>query len=75
MVNDGIVSPAEVTLADKNGNGIYGAFGLVSDNIKAGEIAGVPEPAMLAIDGLGLLALGAAGLRELRQRRQQIAAN
>lgn len=67
--------PAEVTLADKNGDGIYGAIGLASDHIKAGEVAPVPEPSLAALGGLGLLALGAAGLRELRRRRQQAAGN
>jgi len=71
VVNDGSGLPFEVTLADKNGDGIYGAFGLPSDNIKAGEVASVPEPSVGTIGGLGLLALGAAGVRELRRRRGQ----
>lgn len=73
VINDGSNFPMEVTLADKNGDGIYGAFGLASDNIKAGEIASVPEPSIAGISGLGLLALGAVGVRELRRRQSKAA--
>jgi hypothetical protein len=60
--------PDAITLIDKNGDGIFGAFGLSSDSIKAGQTAlAVPEP---SIGGLCLLALGAAGVRELRRRRK-----
>mgnify|MGYP001549996691 CR=1 FL=1 len=63
--------PLSISLVD-NGDGIYGAFGLRTDGIKAGETASpVPEPSVAAIGGLGLLALGAAGVRELRRRRKQ----
>jgi hypothetical protein len=69
--NNGNGNPAAVTLVSKNGNpGVYGAFGLASDNITTGEIAPVPEPSGMVIGGLGLLALGARGVKELRRRRQ-----
>jgi hypothetical protein len=63
--------PAEVSLISKNGDpGVFGAFSLASDNLTAGETAlAAPEPSVAAIDGLGLLALGAAGVRELRRRK------
>jgi hypothetical protein len=51
-------------LAD--GDGIVGAFG--DSSILAGEVAQIPEPATVGI-GLGLLALGAAGVREHRRRK------
>lgn len=68
--NDANDLPFEVSLMSKNGDpGVFGAFGLASDNILAGETAlAAPEPSVAALGGLGLLALGAAGVRELRRR-------
>lgn len=71
VANNAFGDPSEVSLVAKAGDpGIYGAFGLPGDDIKAGEIAPVPEPSAAAIGGLGLLALGAAGVREMRRRRK-----
>ena len=73
-------APDEIQLVD-NGDGIYGAFDKISDTsadgFKVGSVATepVPEPSVAAIGGLGLLALGAAGVRELRRRRKQEAKN
>lgn len=53
-----------VNFYDKNGDGIYGAFS--TRDITVGY---VPEPSTVAL-GLGLLALGAAGVREHRRRKQ-----
>lgn len=62
--------PDQFALVDKSSDGIFGAFGSPSDQIKAGEIAtSVPEPPSFDITGLGLLALGAQGIREMRRRR------
>jgi len=73
VTNDGNNVPSEVSLISKNGDaGVFGAFGLASDNITAGETAlATPEPSITAIGGLSLLALGTAGVRELRRRRGQ----
>jgi hypothetical protein len=49
-------------------NGVYGAYGLKSDDILVGETA-VPEPTSPALSGLALLALGATGVREMRRRK------
>jgi hypothetical protein len=54
-------------LAD--GNGIYGAYAPKGDGLQAGEFAPIPEPSSFALGGLGLLALGAAGVREMRRRK------
>lgn len=63
--------PFEISVVSKNGDpGIFGAFGLAGDGITAGAIAPVPEPSIATISGLGLLALGAQGVRELRRRRK-----
>jgi PEP-CTERM motif len=51
-----------------NSDGVYGAYGLLSDGLTVGQVSSIPEPATMA-SGLGLLALGAAGLREHRRRR------
>ena len=69
--NDANDLPFEVSLISRNGDpGVFGAFGLASDNILAGETAlAAPEPSVAALGGLGLLALGAAGVRELRRRQ------
>lgn len=57
-----------------NGNGDFGALDKTSnsgaDGFTVGTVAPVPEPSAFTIAGLGLLALGAQGLRELRRRRQ-----
>jgi len=58
-----------VTLVDTNTPGIYGAFALAGDGITAGEVSAIPEPSSVA-SGLGLLALGAVGVREMRRRRK-----
>lgn len=70
VTNDAAGLPLQVTLVDKNGDGVYGAFGVASSGITAGQTAesAVPEPASVA-SGLALMALGAAGVRELRRRR------
>lgn len=72
VANDGSGFPYEVALMDQNGNGVYGAFGLASDHIKAGEVAPIPEPSVEMLGGLGLLALGAEGVREMRRRRKSV---
>jgi len=63
--------PDEISLIAASGDpDIYGAFGLASSDITAGEIASpVPEPSLAALGGLGLLALGARGVREMRRRK------
>ena len=67
--------PDEILLIAKSGDpDIYGAYGLASDDITAGEIASpVPEPSLAALGGLGLLALGARGMREMRRRKTSTA--
>lgn len=55
--------PAQLSLAAIDG--IVGAFAPEAEGIAAGQVAPVPEPAAAAT-GLGLLALGAAGLRRRR---------
>ena len=64
---------ANVTLTD---GGSYGTFVInewayddSGDPIQAGQTSAVPEPATYAL-GLGALALGAAGLRRMRQRKR-----
>ena len=65
-------NPVGISLLSKNSSSdIYGAWS--TGDIHAGEVvsvAAVPEPAQVAT-GLGLLALGAAGVREFRRRRMQ----
>lgn len=63
--------PSFIGLYD-NGSGIVGAFG--DNTITAGQYntAAVPEPASVAA-GLGLFALGAAGIREHRRRKLKAA--
>jgi len=46
--------------------GSYGAYALKGDGLTIGA---VPEPSVAALTGLGLLALGAAGVREMRRRQ------
>jgi len=65
--------PNQISLVD-NGNGVYGAFDKIDDISADGFTIGAvaaPEPSIAAIGGLGLLAFGAAGVRELRRRRGQ----
>ncbi|MEO6847591.1 MAG: PEP-CTERM sorting domain-containing protein [Chthoniobacterales bacterium] len=53
---------------------VFGAWILDSDpgadNFATGDVAAVPEPSTVALGGLGLLALGAAGMSEMRKRRK-----
>jgi hypothetical protein len=66
--------PTAISLLAKEGEpDVYGAWS--TGEIHGGEIAAsaVPEPAQVAT-GLGLLALGAAGVREFRRRRKEAAA-
>ncbi|HVU38500.1 MAG TPA: hypothetical protein VHC95_09205 [Opitutales bacterium] len=53
--------------------GVFGAYEIASapdiNSFVTGQISAVPEPADAAF-GLGLLAFGAAGVRELRRRRK-----
>ncbi|MEO6847901.1 MAG: PEP-CTERM sorting domain-containing protein, partial [Chthoniobacterales bacterium] len=66
--------PIQMSLIAADGHpDIYGAFDRADqvdgDMFKTGSIAAVPEPSITALGGLGLLALGAAGVREMRRRR------
>jgi hypothetical protein len=59
-----------LTIALNPVNGIYGAINASPDSaILAGQVAAIPEAASVAT-GLALFALGAAGVREFRRRRQ-----
>jgi hypothetical protein len=63
--------PDQISLVD-NGDGIIGAFDKTSEVSADGFNVGVteaPEPSIAAIGGLGLLAFGAAGVREWRRRK------
>ncbi len=62
-------APVSVTFVDYNGDGIYGAFAKLSITAGQGRLTAIPEPATAAA-GLALFALGAAGVREFRRRRQ-----
>lgn len=69
--------PNQISLVD-NGNGVFGAYDNINDVIADGFTVGAvaaPEPSTVAISGLGLLAFGAAGVCELRRRRQKAAGN
>ncbi|HWA87189.1 MAG TPA: hypothetical protein VG710_13250 [Opitutus sp.] len=68
---DGV--PVSLSLVPKADTDIYGAFGLLSDGVRAGETTAVPEPSAVGL-GLGLFALGAVGVREMRRRRAAAAA-
>jgi len=65
------VKPSSVSLIPVQGS-IYGAYAPVGEGLKTGEFSTVPEPSAVALTGLGLLALGAPGVRELRRRRQTV---
>jgi len=67
---NGSGTPNSLQLVDTGTPGIAGAFNTSpSGAITAGQTASaIPEPANVAA-GLGLLALGAAGVREMRRRR------
>ena len=64
---------ANVTLTNGNGFGTFvineWAYDDSGSSIQAGQTSAVPEPATYAL-GLGALALGAAGLRRMRQRKR-----
>ncbi|HVU38501.1 MAG TPA: hypothetical protein VHC95_09210 [Opitutales bacterium] len=66
--------PIAVALVPKTGApGVFGAYDISTDpNINSFGTNSIPEPADAAF-GLGLLAFGAAGVRELRRRRKQAA--
>lgn len=62
--------PSVISLIPKDGmSNVYGAY---SDDqiLLAGQTSSVPEPSTVALTGLSLLALGGAGLREMRKRRK-----
>jgi hypothetical protein len=62
--------PSQVSLiASATNPAVFGAYGVASDNITAGEVA-IPEPSDTALFGLGLLALGAVGVRKMRRRKE-----
>ncbi len=66
--------PSQVYMLPKAGSiSIFGAFDnkadIEADGFKVGSVAAVPEPSVEALSGLGLLAVGAAGLREMRRRK------
>lgn len=70
VTSDGNGLPVSVDVV-ANSHGNYGAYGLASTGIVAGQDSistPVPEPATVAT-GLGLCALGAMGVREWRRRR------
>lgn len=65
--------PSQVYMLPKAGSiTIFGAFdskaNIEADGFKVGSVA-VPEPSVATLTGLGLLAMGAAGLREMRRRK------
>jgi len=64
---------ANVTLTNGNGFGTFvineWAYDDTGASIQTGQTSAVPEPATYAL-GLGALALGAAGLRRMRQRKR-----
>ena len=64
---------ANVTLTNGNGFGTFvineWAYDDSGSSIQTGQTSAVPEPATYAL-GLGALALGAAGLRRMRQRKR-----
>ena len=64
---------ANVTLTDGGSFGTFvineWAYDDSGSSIQTGQTSAVPEPATYAL-GLGALALGAAGLRRMRQRKR-----
>jgi hypothetical protein len=66
VTNDGSGSPLSVTFV-KGDDGLYGQIG--GPGVETDGVSAIPEPADVA-SGLGLLALGAVGVREMRRRRK-----
>jgi hypothetical protein len=66
-------NPTGISLVSKDGSpDIYGAWSTGDIQVGQTDFAAIPEPASVAT-GLGLFALGAAGVREFRRRKQQAA--
>ena len=70
VTGDGNGRPTSLSLVSEDGDvGAYAlADSLGGQNIEAGQVSAIPEPTSMA-SGLALLALGAAGVREMRRRR------
>jgi hypothetical protein len=68
---DGDGRPKTISLV-ADGNNYVGAYAGVGQGIVAGSFTAIPEPASVAT-GLALFALGAAGVREHRRRKQAAA--
>ena len=64
VTNDGSGKPSTISFVEAS-DGLYGQIG---DSSTITNGSAIPEPANVA-SGLGLLALGAAGVREMRRRR------
>lgn len=70
--------PVSIKLVESQANpGVFGAYNtkssIAADDFKIGTVNPIPEPSVVALSGLGLLALGAAGVREMRRRRSAAA--